>query len=548
MLKYLSIKNLILIQDIEINFEKGLTVFTGETGAGKSMILDSLAILSGSRIKSSLRPSGGKKTTITGIIDVSEFSEIKQKLLNIDVEFNDEVIIKRVLSEDGKSKSFINDILVSLNTLKEVTDGIIEVHSQFSEQGLLDSSSHLDTLDNFGTNKQDLQDLKNTWDEMLSLKSVYDKELKEFQELDEAKKNFEEDLREFKSLNPISGEFEELEKKKKILKNYLKISETLNKINMNFISENPPGIEMLANENMKLLNSIENMLDDVSIEQIKNFESNLLEIAEISKYFQSYLGTEGKTNNLESIEERIFLYKKISKKHNVKEQDLFQLKETIQNKVFSSDEKQKLIERIKLNLEKVKNKYLTKSKNISNIRIKNSKLLDSKVNGEFKDLKLEQANFKTFFETTESSPNGNDKVTFKIQTNPKSNMDEIKNISSGGELCRIALALKVTSDKNILSTLFFDEVDSGIGGAVSSAVGQRLKRLGNNRQVCVITHSPQVASIGNNHYKVVKNKFETSLEKLNEKQRVLEIARMLSAKQITEEATIAAKKLIDESN
>ena len=201
-----------------------------------------------------------------------------------------------------------------------------------------------------------------------------------------------------------------------------------------------------------------------------------------------------------------------------------------------------------MNLEKVKNKYLTKSKNISNIRIKNSKLLDSKVNGEFKDLKLEQANFKTFFETTESSPNGNDKVTFKIQTNPKSNMDEIKNISSGGELCRIALALKVTSDKNILSTLFFDEVDSGIGGAVSSAVGQRLKRLGNNRQVCVITHSPQVASIGNNHYKVVKNKFETSLEKLNEKQRVLEIARMLSAKQITEEATIAAKKLIDESN
>ena len=148
--------------------------------------------------------------------DVSEFSEIKQKLLNIDVEFNDEVIIKRVLSEDGKSKSFINDILVSLNTLKEVTDGIIEVHSQFSEQGLLDSSSHLDTLDNFGTNKQDLQDLKNTWDEMLSLKSVYDKELKEFQELDEAKKNFEEDLREFKSQS-ISGGFEEL-KKKKILR------------------------------------------------------------------------------------------------------------------------------------------------------------------------------------------------------------------------------------------------------------------------------------------------------------------------------------------
>ena len=151
--------------------------------------------------------------------------------------------------------------------------------------------------------------MNNTWDELLSLKSVYDKELKEFQELDEAKKNFEEDLREFKSLNPISGEFEELEKKKKILKNYLKISETLNKINMNFISENP-GIEMLANENMKLLNSIENMLDDVSIEQIKNFESNLLEIGDF-KILSKLSCNEGKTNNLESIEERIFLYKNI---------------------------------------------------------------------------------------------------------------------------------------------------------------------------------------------------------------------------------------------
>ena len=548
MLKYLSIKNLILIQHIEINFQNGLSVFTGETGAGKSMILDSLSLISGGRTKSSIKPEKGKRTIITAIIDIHHFPEIKMKLDNIGIETDNEIIIKRILDEYGKSKSFINDTPISLNTLKDVTEGVIEIHSQFSEQGLLDNTTHIDTLDNFGTNKEILSKLKEIWEDLKSKENLYKSELEEFKKLSEIKQTYDYDLKELRNLNAVSGEFEELEKKRKIIKNFIKINETLSKVNNNFSSDSIPGIEKLASENIKLLNSIEDLLDDESIKQIKNLESIILEITEISKFFQNYMHLEEGGQSIDEIEDRISLYKKLSKKHNVSEENLIEIEESIKSKVISLDNKENKLLEIRNDLDETKKKFINHSDLISSQRLKNCEELDLKVNSEFLDLKLENASFKTFIEKIEYNVKGQDKVTFKIQTNPKSKMDEIKKISSGGELCRIALALKVTADKNKSSILFFDEVDSGIGGAVSAAVGQRLKRLGENRQVCVITHSPQVASVGQNHYKVTKSKFETKLIKLDREERILEIGRMLSAEEITSEAIEAAKKLINDSN
>ncbi len=548
MLKYLSIKNLILIKHIEINFQNGLSVFTGETGAGKSMILDSLSLISGGRTKSSIKPEKGKRTIITAIIDIFHFPEIKMKLDNIGIETDNEIIIKRILDEYGKSKSLINDTPISLSTLKEVTEGVIEIHSQFSEQGLLDNTTHIDTLDNFGTNKEILSKLKVIWDDLKSKENLYKSELEEFKKLSEIKQTYDYDLKELRNLNAVSGEFEELEKKRKIIKNFIKINETLSKVNNNFSSDSIPGIEKLISENIKLLNSIEDLLDDESIKQVKNLESMILEITEISKFFQNYMHLNENGQSIDEIEDRISLYKKLSKKHNVSEENLIEIEKSIKSKVISLDNKENKLLEIRNNLDETKKNFINHSDSISSQRLKNCEELDLKVNGEFLDLKLENASFKTFIEKIEYNVKGQDKVTFKIQTNPKSKMDEIKKISSGGELCRIALALKVTADKNKSSILFFDEVDSGIGGAVSAAVGQRLKRLGENRQVCVITHSPQVASVGHNHYKVTKSKFETKLIKLDREERILEIGRMLSAEEITSEAIEAAKKLINDSN
>ena len=547
MLKYLSIKNLILIQHIEINFQNGLSVFTGETGAGKSMILDSLSLISGGRTKSSIKPEKGKKTIVTAVIDIHNFPEILKRMDEIGVEVDNEIIVKRIVDEGGRSKSFINDTLVSLNTLKELTEDVIEIHSQFSEQGLLDNTTHIDTLDNFGTNKETLSKLKTLWEDLNSKEKLYKIELDEFKNLNDIKEAYDYDLKELKNLNPVSDEFDELEKKRKIIKNFIKINETLSKVNANFTSDSIPGIENLASENLKLLNSIEELLDEESSKQIKNLESMVLEISEISKFFRNYTNLEDGNRSIDDIEDRISLYKKLSKKHNVRESELSSIEELIRSKIILlNDGENKLLE-IKKDLDETKKILVDYSQSISSERLKNCMELDTKVNNEFLDLKLENANFKTFIEKIEYNAKGQDKVTFKIQTNPKSKMDEIKKISSGGELCRIALALKVTADKNKTSILFFDEVDSGIGGAVSAAVGQRLRRLGENRQVCVITHSPQVASFGQNHYKVSKSKFETKLVKLDSEERVMEIARMLSAKEITPEAIEAAKKLIHDS-
>ena len=548
MLKYLSIKNLILIQHIEINFQNGLSVFTGETGAGKSMILDSLSLISGGRTKSSIKPEKGKKTIVTAVIDIHNFPEILKRMDEIGVEVDNEIIVKRIVDEGGRSKSFINDTLVSLNTLKELTEDVIEIHSQFSEQGLLDNTTHIDTLDNFGTNKETLSKLKTLWEDLNSKEKLYKIELDEFKNLNDIKEAYDYDLKELKNLNPVSDEFDELEKKRKIIKNFIKINETLSKVNANFTSDSIPGIENLASENLKLLNSIEELLDEESSKQIKNLESMVLEISEISKFFRNYTNLEDGNRSIDDIEDRISLYKKLSKKHNVRESELSSIEELIRSKIILlNDGENKLLE-IKKDLDETKKILVDYSQSISFQRLKNCMELDTKVNNEFLDLKLENANFKTFIEKIEYNAKGQDKVTFKIQTNPKSKMDEIKKISSGGELCRIALALKVTADKNKTSILFFDEVDSGIGGAVSASVGQRLKRLGENRQVCVITHSPQVASVGQNHYKVTKSKFETKLIKLDIEERILEIGRMLSAEEITSEAIEAAKKLIDDSN
>ena len=273
----------------------------------------------------------------------------------------------------------------------------------------------------------------------------------------------------------------------------------------------------------------------------------VLEISEISKFFRNYTNLEDGNKSIDDIEDRISLYKKLSKKHNVRESELSSIEELIKSKVISLDDRENKLLEIKKDLDKTQKILIEYSQLISSQRLKNCLELDTKVNNEFLDLKLENASFKTFIEKIEYNVKGQDKVIFKIQTNPKSKMDEIKKISSGGELCRIALALKVTAEKNKTSILFFDEVDSGIGGAVSAAVGQRLRRLGENRQVCVITHSPQVASVGQNHYKVSKSKFETRLIKLDSEERIMEIARMLSAKEITPEAIEAAKKLIHDS-
>lgn len=549
MIRHLSINNLMLIKKIDMDLGIGLCVLTGETGAGKSMILESLDLLSGRRIKPNLRPENGNKTIISALIDISNFAEIRDLLTTLEIDFEDEIVVKRTIETDGKSKALVNDNLVSLSTLKEIASTAIEVHSQFSEQGLLDNSKHIRTLDEFGNYKEKLLELSQSWKEFKKIEKEFSNELERLNEIKNKMEDYVYDLKELKALDPKPGEFKKLEQDKKMLQNSRKIHENLNEVIDNFVRDNPPGIENLLSSSFNNLNQIKDLLDNQTTNEIEKLNSISIEMSESIKYFQNLINDERENKSLEEIEDRVDLYRKLSKKHLVESDQLIEKMEEFKKNIESSEESQSEINKISEKLKFNEEKFLKQSTIISDRRKENAKILDKKINLEFPDLKLENAEFKTFFHETIQTSSGKDKVIFNIKTNPTSKMDEIKNISSGGELCRIALAIKVTAEKTSSSTIVFDEVDSGIGGAVSTAVGERLKKLGEKRQVLVVTHSPQVASLGTNHFLVKKitDNDSTSIHviKIDGQDKVNEIARMLSGKHITEEAIQAAKKLIE---
>ena len=551
MIRHLSIKNLLLIDEIEMNLGLGLCVLTGETGAGKSMILESLELLSGRRVKSNIRPQNGKKTIISALIDISEYNGIKNTLNDLDINCDEEIIIRRVIENDGKSKALINDQLVSLSTLKGIAPNIIEIHSQFSEQGLLDNNTHITTLDDFGDYKKELRELSISWVQYKKIEKQYNEEKQKFEDNKKRRDDFNFDFKELNTFNPVEGEFKKLDQTKRILQNSRKINDSINEVLNNFLREDPPGIEVLIAKNIVILDQIKDLLEQETIEQIEKLKSIAIEISEISKTFESFFNKELDYNSFDKIDDRVAEYKKLSQKHSTEPDLLFSKLEELQVKLDSTNNMKSQLDDLYKNLEKCKEDYVTKSNRITNLREETASVLDKKINIEFPDLKLESATFQTIISDCQFNELGKDKIIFNIRTNPKSKMGEIKEISSGGELCRIALAIKVTADKKNSSTMVFDEVDSGIGGAVSTAVGERLSKLGQNRQVLVVTHSPQVASQSRNHFLVKKRVMNdiTKIELLEIKgeNKVNEIARMLSGKQITKEAILAAKKLMEKS-
>ena len=549
MIKHLSIKNLLLIDEIDIELNNGLCVLTGETGAGKSMILDSLNLISGERIKASFKPEKGKTSSVSAIIDISNFKFLKHELQELGIDCDDEILIKRIITDSGKSKSFINDNLISLNILKKISSNLVEIHSQFSEQGLLDSNTHIDTLDEFGDYLDSKIMIEQFWQSLLESKKKFESKKEELSIVKNEREQVEYDLKEIESLSPLKNEFNDLVKKRVVLKNSAKISECLQSVIDNFYSETPGGIDKLLLKNISELDKIKNLLDENSLKKIEELNSIYIDIQELANYFSSLMNEEFDVSSLDKIEERIESYRRISRKHKIEESNLLEFKNKLIKVADSTLELEKITnEYEKVYLENVQ-KFENGAKKLSEMRKNSAIQLDKFINQEFPSLKLENAKFKSFFEDTNPSQNGIDKVTFKIKTNPNSEMGAIKNISSGGELCRIALAIKVIAQKKNKTTMVFDEVDSGIGGAVSSAVGERLKKLGESKQVIVVTHSPQVAAFGNDHFIVEKNtesdKSIIKLKKLNNEEKLKEIARMLSGKEITLEAVNAARKLIN---
>ena len=551
MLNFLSIKNIILIEEIDIDFSSGLCVLTGETGAGKSIILDSLGLVLGNRANFSLRPQNDRDTEVTAVFsDVYEDLEIKIILDQLGISHESELVLKRKLTTDGKSKSYLNDSLVSLGTLKNIGDRLVEIESQFSEQGLLNTSSHIVVLDEYGDYEDLIQNLHLSWDNFqikkneLKKKEMLKKKVSENQEL----YNFY--LSELSRLDPKELEYHQLLEEKKKLVNSKKIKDSSSIILNNLFSESGESVESLLVSTIKELEKIQGFTGEEVNKIIKKFDDFLLNMQDYKNILEkSCKITEGGLEELDIIEERIFEYTRLAKKHNTGEDELLKIKNKVESNLKNLEKESNELNSSRLELKEAENIFLRLANEVSEQRRKIAMKMDEQVNLELPDLKLDHAEFKTNIKKLENySKDGMDDISFLVKTNPKSDLDHLSKISSGGELCRFALAIKVVSSKKKNNSIVFDEVDSGIGGSVASAVGEKLNRLGKKKQIIVVTHSAQVAALSDQHFKVIKTlvdgRNKTEVRKLNQRERILEIARMISGKEITVEATEAAKKLI----
>ncbi|MEM6811158.1 MAG: DNA repair protein RecN [Pseudomonadota bacterium] len=547
MLTSLTVKNVVLIDHLVMHFKHGFCGLTGETGAGKSILLDSLGLSLGSRANTKLIRQNTDQATVIADFDLNSNHSVFKVLKQNDIQSDGEVILKRTLKSDGKSKAFINDQPVSVSFLKEVGDILVDIHGQFDNQKIFDQSTHVGYLDLFGGYEDCLKEVEKAWLNWQSIKKERISLQNRKDRLKEEQDYLQTSLHDIDMLSPEKGEEQKLTQLKSKLKNTVNIQEVtqeslqqLDEI-QSLSAQIWRGFEKLDDEGQSARDALERM--NAEIEEVFNETRLLLDDIDSGGY------------SLEEIDDRLFALKTQARKHNCNIDDLSNKREEIAQALNEIDNIDDLFAEIVKQENLKKDQYLKISEKLTQQRQKFSKTLSDQIMSEFPALKLDKAKFLIEIDQKDEedwSVNGVDKVTFLISTNPNSEFGHLKDTASGGELSRISLALKVAlSGTGAVPTMVFDEVDSGIGGATAAAVGELLDALSKHKQVLVVTHSPQVAAKADHQWIVQKSEDQdvtVSIEALETKEkRQEEIARMLSAEDVTTEARAAAGKLLEKA-
>ena len=552
MLCGLSIRNIVLIDSLDLSFSRGLTVLSGETGAGKSILLDALGVALGGRVDTSMRRDGAPQASVTATFEIKnhEFLEEFFDKSGLSVNGPEEQLLhlRRVINDDGRTRAFINDQPVTANMLREIGDLLVEIQGQFDAQGLLNSKTHLKFLDIFANHTQLLSRVAEAYSLLSNAKLKLKRATEELSINESRKEYLEIAVEELASLKPIEGEEAKLLETRSELMNAEKIIIALNEA-LQFIGGEGGAITLVA----KAQKTLDKTSDRIT-KELESLERAANELSETESVV-GRLATEIEldTSYLEEIDERLNSIRTLARKHGVTPDELNSKYQEFCNQLRMIEDEASQIQTLERELESTKAKFIEDADALSESRVKAGKRLDQAIISELKPLKLAQSKFQATIEACDESGwsvYGWDKVTFQISTNPGTPLGPLQKIASGGELSRLLLALRVAlSAATPLPTLIFDEVDAGVGGAVAAAVGRRLKRLGEKIQVLVVTHSPQVAAEGHVHWKIVKDDTtglqRTAAKELAKIERVEEIARMLSGEMITEEARAASLKLLE---
>ena len=548
MLIGLSISNIVLIEKLNLEFGAGLNILTGETGAGKSILMDSLSLALGARSDTGLIRHGCDNASV-----IAEFDCVPSVLHDIfvenDIDASNGLILRRTLSLDGKSRAWINDTPVSIKLLKQVGDALVEIHGQFANHTLLDQTAHRPTLDLFAKNNiAGFDDLVSNVREKYSLYNNTRHRLIELQEMlarSESEREFlEHNVAELRALNIQPGEEEDLATRRANLMNMEK--------NAAILSEAQQAMSPRGNSIDSMLFAVAHILQRIRGEENPYSEQidKLYQVAETVAEISASLTSDGADmDDMDSIEERLFAIRAAARKHRVMPDDLPALLDKMSTQLETIDNSDAELQKLSALVNQYRLDFDVAAHKLHDARVVAADALRTRLLAELPDLKLGGADFMIDISETDATINGTDDITFMIKTNPGSPFAPLHKSASGGELARLMLAMRVVlAGADDVLTFVFDEIDTGISGATASAVGARLNRLAAQSQALVITHSAQVAGFADRHFKISKSvndgRTTTSVHEITTDDRINEIARIISGAEITPESITMAKTLI----
>ena len=551
MLKQLFIKDMFIISRLELEFEQGLNVLTGETGAGKSILLDSLGFVLGWRGRADLVRKGAEQGEVSAIFDVSQNAPAKKALIEAGLSEGDELILRRINAKDGRKTAWINDRRVSGELLRTISSILLELHGQHDDRGLLDPKGHQALLDQFARNASLLDKISEAWKVWNLAKKERDAAEIDLNALREEEEFLRHAVSELEELDPAVGEEAELDARRRLMKASEKLRVDIAKARQALGRDAAEGMMVDA---LRWLEDAASALEGQLDEAVEALSRALVALEESSGHIERSLDAmQFNPYELEQLEERLFAIRALARKHQVAPDDLTDLSQRLSARLMQLDGGQSDLADKTQAVTQARASYESLALRLSEARQSAATNLDLAMVSELGPLKMERAEFKTYIQSTTPSRTGQDAVSFLVSTNPGTPAGPLAKIASGGELSRFLLALKVclrTTDD--ARTVIFDEIDRGVGGATADAVGRRLVQLASGgEQVLVVTHSPQVAALGTAHFRVEKTQAQdetlSTVVRLNLDERIDEIGRMLSGDTITAEARAAAKQLIDAS-
>jgi len=555
MLSRLSIRDIVLIDRLDIDFVDGLAVLTGETGAGKTILLDAFALALGARGDQSLVRHGQEQGQVAAVFEVARDHPARALLAADDIAAEDDLILRRVQFADGRTRAFVNDQPVSVQVMKQLGGALVEIHGQHDERALTDAATHRRLLDAFGGLEADAADVETLWEARRAAQAAADAHRAEVERAKQEGDWLRHAVDELSKLAPQAGEETALAERRTAMMQAEKVAEDLRDAH-EVLAGGASSVPALSSV-IRRLERRQQQAPALIEPAVKSLDAALHALEDTRAHLEVALAAaDVDPAEMERIEERLFALRAAGRKYNVPVDDLAALTQKYRADIALIDAGEDQLKALEQAASVAEAAYRAAALSLSAARQKAAAALDKAVNGEIKPLKLERAKFSTQIESDAEAggPNGFDRVEFWVQTNPGTRPGPLMKVASGGELARFLLALKVVlADRGSAPTLVFDEIDTGVGGAVADAIGVRLARLARGVQVLAVTHAPQVAARADRHYLISKDALDkgkrvaTRVAEVAAEKRREEIARMLAGAEITNEARAAAERLIKQA-